>query len=106
MKEIFERLGVSIEMWIISFFTACLIGIYRIYEQEEPTSRRKRIRIIIMSISSALLVPGLVVYWMHVENAFFSGAITGLVVYCFELIIDIAKNKLVKKLKDTENGDS
>lgn len=104
MEELLKRLGLTIEGWIISFFAASLFAIYRIYEQEEPTSKRKRIRIIIMALTSALLVPGLVVYWLKVENAFLSGAITGLSVYCFELIMDIAKKKVANKLNNTDGN--
>jgi membrane protein CcdC involved in cytochrome C biogenesis len=106
MEEIFKRLGVTIEGWIISIFAAALIVIYRIYEQDEPTSRRKRVRIVIMGLTSALLVPGLVVYWAGVQNAFLSGAITGISVYCFELLIDLAKKKVTSTLRDKTNETS
>jgi len=106
MEELLKKLGLTPEGWIISFFAAILFAIYRIYEQDEPTSQRKRVRIIIMALTSALLVPGLVVYWLGVQNAFLSGAITGLSVYCFELIINLAKKKVTEKLNKSEDGNS
>jgi len=104
MEEILKRLGVPVESWIISVFAACLIAIYRIFEPEEPISKRKMIRIVIMCISCALLVPGLALYWMTVKNPFFSGVLTGLSVYCFEPLLDLAKNKFINKAKSDLNG--
>jgi len=99
MEEILKRLGVPLKSWIISVFAACVIAIYRIFEPEEPISKRKMIRIVIMCFCSALLVPGLVVYWMKVENPFLSGVTTGLTVYCFEPLLELGKRKLINKVK-------
>ena len=105
MEEILKRLGVPLESWIISMFAAVLIVIYRVFEPEEPISKRKTIRIVIMGLTSALLVPGLVVYWMKVENAFLAAVITGLSVYGFEPILEKCKTYLITKI-DKENGSN
>ncbi|MCE6987500.1 hypothetical protein [Dyadobacter sp. CY323] len=105
MEEILKRLGVPIENWIVSIFAAVLIVFYRVYEPDEPLSKRKTIRVVIMGLSSALLVPGLVVYWAKVQNPFLAAVITGLSVYCFEPIMEKAKSKLMTKIDKTDGSN-
>lgn len=104
MEEIFRAFGVKAEMWIVSCFSAVLFTIYRIYETETPVSVRKRVSMVIMGLVSALLVPGLVIHWFKIENVFTAGAITGVVVYSFEQVIQFAKSAVLKKLTDKDNG--
>jgi hypothetical protein len=104
MEEVIRNLGVRVEMMVVSFFSATLFTLYRIYETETPPSYRKRISMIIMGLVSALLVPGLVIHFFKIENVFTAGAITGVVVYSFEQVIQIAKNVVIKKINDKDNG--
>lgn len=106
MEELLRRMGVSSEMWMVSLFSATLFTIYRIYENETPPSFRKRVSMIIMGLVSALLVPGLVINLFRIENVFTAGAITGVVVYSFEQVVQLAKNKVLNKLKDKDDGTS
>ncbi|WP_031526998.1 hypothetical protein [Dyadobacter crusticola] len=104
MEEILKRLGVPIENWIVSIFAAVLIVFYKVYEPEEALGRRKTIRIVITGLTSALLVPGLVVYWAKVENPFLAAVFTALAVYCFELIMGGAKKYVSNKIDKSDGS--
>lgn len=106
MKEILERLGVQAEMWTVSFFSAFLFGMYRIFEPEEMPTRRKIISTILMGLISALLVPGLVIHVFNITNVFIAAAVTGITVYSFEQVVAMARSMILKKLKDKEDGTS
>lgn len=106
MEELFRRLGVPIEMWIVSFFSSTLFALYRIYETEVTPSRRKRISILIMGLVSALLVPGLIIHWFQIENPSVAAAVTGVVVYSFEQVIHAARSIVLKKINNDNNGDN
>lgn len=95
------------EMWLVSLFSATLFTLYRIYEPINPPAKRKIISMIIMCAISALLVPGLVVHYFNIENAFTAGATTGLTVYSFEQVVSLAKKKLLKGIDNkTDSGNN
>lgn len=106
MEELFRKLGVSIESWVVSFLASTLFTLYRIYEAEVPPSYRKRISIFIMGLVSALLVPGLIVHWFQIENPFVSATVTGVTVYSFEQVIQAARTTLLKKVNDKSDGNN
>lgn len=105
MKEVFERLGIDAEMWIVSFWSATLFAIYRIYEPETMPTRRKIVSTILMGAISALLVPGLVIHFFNIENVFVAGAVTGITVYGFEQIVTIARSMVLNKIKNKDDGN-
>lgn len=100
MEEIFRSIGVKVEMWIVSFFSAALFTLYRIYEPENAPTTRKVISMVIMGLISALLVPGLVIHIFKIENVFTAGAVTGITVYGFEQVIALAKGMVLRKLSN------
>lgn len=106
MKEILDRIGVQGEMWIVSFFSATLFALYRVYETELMPSRRKVISTVIMGLISALLVPGLVVHIFNITNVFTAAAVTGVTVYSFEQVVSIARSIVLKQLKNKDDGNN
>ena len=104
MEELFKRFGVPPEMWIVSFFSATLFTLYRIYETEVAPSKRKVISMLIMGLVSALIVPGVVIHWLGVTNPSIAAMITGAVVYSFEQVMHAVRGKLLKKI-DSEDGN-
>jgi len=103
MEELLRNLGVKAENMLMSFFAATIFVIIRIYEPEVPLSRRKVIYVITSGAATALLVPGLVVYWFKVDNAFMAGFATAVVVLSFEFIVQIIREKVIRKLKDKDD---
>lgn len=109
MEELFDKIGIRMEMWLVSLFSATLFTLYRIYEPEKMPAVRKVVSIIIMGLISALLVPGLVVNYFSIENPFTAAAITGITVYSFEQVVILSKKKLLKGISnktDTEDGNN
>jgi hypothetical protein len=104
MEELFKRLGVPPEMWIVSFFSSTLFTLYRIYETEVSPSKRKVISMLIMGLVSALIVPGIVLHWLGVTNPSIAGLITGTVVYSFEQVMHAFRGKLLKKINDDDGN--
>lgn len=103
MEELFKRFGVPAEMWIISFCSASLITLFRIYETEVPPSKRRVISMVIMGLVSALVVPGIVIQVFNIQNPSVSAVITGGVVYSFEQVMHVIRAKIVKKIDDDGN---
>lgn len=102
MEDILKKIvgmGVSVESWILSFAVANLIALYRIFESDIQPTRRKMSAIVIMGLISCLLVPGLVVYWMEIDNAFIAALVTGLTVYSFEQVLQAARERFIKNIK-------
>lgn len=109
MEELLKRItgmGVSIESWLLSFVVASLMALFRIFESDVAPTARKQKAIIIMGLTSCLLVPGLVVYWMKIDNAFVAALITGLTVYTFEQALHLAKDRFLGKFKKGEKNDT
>ncbi|MDQ6482238.1 hypothetical protein [Dyadobacter sp. LHD-138] len=104
MEEILRNLGVKVESWIISFMAASIFIVMKIYEPEIPPTKRKVIYIILSGIATALLVPGLIVYWFGIDNPFAAGFATAVVVMTFELIAQAIKDRVIKKIKDEKDG--
>ncbi|WP_342086104.1 hypothetical protein [Dyadobacter sp. OTU695] len=102
-EELFRRLGVPPEHWIVSMLAGMLLTIYRIFEPEQPVTRRKTVRILISGVVSILLVPGIAVFYFNIQNPFFSAALTGLTSYCFEPILKIGQEKFIKRVSNENN---
>jgi len=105
MEDFFRKFGVPSMMWIVSLFSATLFTLYRIYETDVAPSKRKIISMLIMGLVSALLVPGLVVHWLKIENPSVAGVVTGGVVYSFEQIITALRAIILKKITDKSDGN-
>lgn len=104
MEELFRKFGVPPIMWIVSCFSASLFTLYRIYETDVAPSKRKIISMLVMGLVSALLVPGLVVHWLNIENPSVAAVITGGVVYSFEQVIHAFRQIILKKINDKGDG--
>lgn len=100
MKELLERLGVPNESWAVSAFAAMLIVFYRIFDSENPLSARKTMRLVVIGFVCILLVPGVLVYVLRISNPFATGVLTALSVYAFEPLMEILKNRFLKKVND------
>ncbi len=98
MEEILRNIGVRVETWFISLFASILFILYRIFEPDQPPATRRVISIIIMGLISALLVPGLVVHWFNITNAFVAATVTGITVYGFEQVVSALRKMLINKI--------
>jgi hypothetical protein len=102
MEELLREFGVKAGSWILALFTAIIFFVIRIYEPEQPPSRRKIIYLVSASLGTALLVPGLIVYWFGVDNPFLASFATASVVLSFESVTKIIRDKIIDKLKTKE----
>jgi ABC-type amino acid transport system permease subunit len=102
MEELLREFGVKAGSWILALFTAIIFFVIRIYEPEQPPSRRKIIYLVSASLGTALLVPGLIVYWFGVDNPFLASFATASVVLSFESVTKIIRDKVIDKLKSKE----
>lgn len=103
MEEILRNIGMKVETWFISLFAAMLFALYRIFEPAEPPTRRRVVSVVIMALISALLVPGLVVHWFNITNAFAAATVTGITVYGFEQVVTGLRKILINKID--KHGD-
>lgn len=105
MEDLIKSLGVKFESMIMSLFVATIIFMLRIFEPATPPSSRKIAYLACAALATALLVPGLVVYWMKVDNAYLTGVYTAIVILSFEGIIAFVRENIIKKLKSKTDGD-
>lgn len=106
MEEVFLRLGVKIEMWAVSTTVALLFIIYMILEIEPPPSVRKTMQIIAGGLISTILVPGIAVDMLNIESKFYTGALTGLVVYSFPKVVSLLQGMMLSKINDKKNENT
>lgn len=103
MWEFFKGFGVKMENFLISLTVGVFLIFYKILETDPPPTTRQKIQLAIGGLVSIVLVPGFAVETLKIESPFYTGALTGLVVYTFPKLMPILGRMFINKVEKNDN---
>jgi hypothetical protein len=96
LEEFLRSLQIKTENWILSMFVTTIITVYRIAKPDELVTWKKVIRIVTSGLACTVVIPGLLRYQFQNEDPFVAAALSGLIAYCFEPLLEIISKYLLK----------
>lgn len=95
LEEFLKSLQIKTENWILSMFVTTIITVYRIAKPDELVTWKKVIRIVSSGLACTVVIPGLLRYQFQNDDPFVAAALSGLIAYCFEPLLEIASKIVV-----------